>query len=95
MKAVSAFTIVTAAYRFELTIFRKAERKARFVGKFIGRAKHESEGRQVAAATPAGTLEGYYREKLIAQCRAAIDRIDGPILEMLPRKIRRRESTPG
>jgi hypothetical protein len=87
MKAVKGYTIETVAYRFELTIFRKSRRNPRFVGKFIGSAKLAKMPKQMFVE---GKLTGFYLEKLVAQCRAAIDRIDGPILQMAPRKVLRR-----
>jgi len=91
MKAVNGFTIETASYRFELTIFRNPARRPRFIARFIGASKSGegdySHRTQTAEAFHAGTLEGFYLDKLILQCRAAIDRIDGPILRMLPRRV--------
>jgi len=95
MKAVSGFTIDTASYRFELTIFRNPERRPRFVARFVGASiageNSEAASQQRTDVAPAGTLEGFYLDRLILQCRAAIDRIDGPILRMLPRKVTNRE----
>src|SRR5262245_55273447 len=94
MKAVSGFTIETASYGFELTYFRNRARHPRFVARFIGAsrpAQSDPAERVHAADTfPAGTLEGFYLDKLVLQCRAAIDRIDGPILRMLPRRVKRK-----
>ena len=92
MKAVSGFTIDTASYRFELTIFRNPARRPRFVARFIGASlpaqSDYAERIPATDAFPAGTLEGFYFDKLVLQCRAAIDKIDGPILRMLPRRIK-------
>ena len=60
---------------------------AAFIGKFIGSAKLAEMPQQMFVG---GKLTGFYLEKLVAQCRAAIDRIDGPILQMAPRKVLRR-----
>lgn len=92
MKVVKAFDIETANARFELTISADADGKG-FVGEYFGTAPKFAQVVRPGAPTPmmreigAGQLVHEDMGKLIAACRAEIEKINGEIQRTIERKV--------
>jgi hypothetical protein len=84
MKIVKAFDIETANARFTLVISAKTDGKG-FVGEYSGTTPKFAQALRSGAPTPlmkdigSGNLEGEEVGKLIAACRAEIEKIAGKI----------------
>ena len=81
---VKAFNIETANAYFNLTIFEVADGKG-FVGEYFGSTPKVAQAVRPGAPTPMmreiGSGESANKDivKLIVDCQAAIEKIDGPI----------------
>ena len=92
MKVVKAFDIETKNAWFNLTISEKPDGKG-FVGEYFGTSPKFAQVVSPGAATPmmkeigSGKLAGGDVGKLVANCRAEIEKIDGKIQHTTERHV--------
>ena len=92
MKVIKVFDIETANARFELTISAKSDGTG-YVGEYFGTTPKFAQVVRPGAPIPmmkdmgSGKLAHEELNKLIADCRAEIEKRDGPIQQTIERKV--------